>query len=715
MFLERDDYRITLVCSALLMAVALISSYVVYQVMVKQTQESLGKGLEIILQENVHHLITGLEDAKEDTHASVSRPFLIKALYQIRINPSSVIDLQNLKLNVDSLMEAGFTAASVYDIHGKELASTGHFTPNLETSFSLKNDTSAIMVWDPISNALFLRITESVLNSDQHKIGSLTTEKNLKDLVRGSKLHRSIGKTGEFMLCESVMNSSIEMNCLLIRDSGIEFKQLPRTVNNQPHPISHALNGKTGIINTKDYRQIPVVAAYMGVPDSDLGMVLKLDEEELYKLSSEALMDLIKYLILLVMVGCIAVYLLVLPTARKLVKSEKSSFTAIAQLEQSESHLRKLIGYQERIREEERRRIAGDIHDQLGGDLTGISSHLSVAISNNSKLGLIPNKNLESALNIVSSAMDTVRMTINELRLPMLDNFGIWAALRWYSGEVQNRSELSCEFVIDQLSELTEIAPELTTAIFRIVQEATTNVIRHANASMVTIQVRVRDGELIVEVLDDGIGMDGNQSSKLNSMGLAGMRERARYLGGRLEVTSKPGEGTRMALLVPLSGEGGVLTQNSYSSDSYSYSEQLQIIGQDKDEGRLLMSVKRIRVLLVDDHTIVRNGIRMMLETIPDIEIAGEAASVAETLLLVQQQSFDVVLLDIELPDGSGLDLLKILHENHPEIAVLMLSTYAEDIYKETSLRYGAAGYLTKGSSLETLVSAIHTVTEEGM
>ena len=74
MFLERDDYRITLVCSILLMVVALISSYVVYQVMAKQNQESLGKGLEITLQENVHHLITGLEDAKEGTQASVSRP-----------------------------------------------------------------------------------------------------------------------------------------------------------------------------------------------------------------------------------------------------------------------------------------------------------------------------------------------------------------------------------------------------------------------------------------------------------------------------------------------------------------------------------------------------------------------------------------------------------------------------------------------------------------
>ena len=707
----RDDQKIGLVSALLLMGLTLGTGITVYEVMKRQVEASLGRGLEMTLKEDVHHLITGIEDAKEDTHASVSRPFLIKALNQISVNPGSVIDLKNLKLNIDSLLEAGFTAASAYDIHGKELASTGHFIPNLETSFSLTNDTSAIIIWDAISKALFLRITESVLNSDRHKIGSLTTEKNLKDLTRGSMLHRSIGRSGEFMLCQPVMNSSIEIDCLLSREGEVNFKRLDRIMNNQPLPMNFALNGKNGIINTKDYRQIMVVAAYMGVPDSDLGMVLKLDEEELYKSSSEALSDLIKYLLLLVTVGCIAVYLLVLPTVRKLFKSEKSSFTAIAQLKQSQSHLRKLIGYQERIREEERRRIAGDIHDQLGGDLTGISSHLSVAISNNSKLGLIPNKNLESALNIVSSAMDTVRMTINELRLPMLDNFGIWAALRWYSSEIEDRSELSCKFIIDELSELTEIDPDLTTAIFRIVQEATTNVIRHANASMVTIQVRVRDGELVVEVLDDGIGMDGNQSSKLNSMGLAGMRERARYLGGRLEITSTPGEGTMVELLIPLSG-GGVLTQNSYSSDSYSYSEQLQIIGQDKDEGRLLMSVKRIRVLMVDDHTIVRNGIRMMLETIPDIEIAGEAASVAETLLLVQQQSFDVVLLDIELPDGSGLDLLKILHENHPEIAVLMLSTYAEDIYKETSLRYGAAGYLTKGSSLETLVSAIHTVAE---
>ena len=247
----------------------------------------------------------------------------------------------------------------------------------------------------------------------------------------------------------------------------------------------------------------------------------------------------------------------IFPIARKIVKSEKLSGIANLKLEQSESHLRKLIGHQESIREEERRRIASDIHDQLGGDLTGISSHLSVSIARNSQLGLMTDDNLAGAANIVSGAMETLRMIINELRLPMLDNLGIWASLSWYSNQIENRSELLCKFTVDELSELTEISPDLTTAIFRVVQEATTNVIRHAKASRVLIQARVQDGELIVTVSDDGVGMVTDQSSRLDSMGLGGMRERARYLGGRLQITSILGEGSKVALLIPLSGGGG--------------------------------------------------------------------------------------------------------------------------------------------------------------
>ena len=89
------------------------------------------------------------------------------------------------------------------------------------------------------------------------------------------------------------MNSSNEMDCLLIRESGSEFKRLPRIVNNQPLPMNFALNGKTGVISTKDYRQIPVVAAYQGLTDLNLGMVLKLDEEELYESTRQYLYGIV--------------------------------------------------------------------------------------------------------------------------------------------------------------------------------------------------------------------------------------------------------------------------------------------------------------------------------------------------------------------------------------------------------------------------------------
>ena len=123
----RDDHKIGLVNALLLVGLTVGTGALVYAAMKDEVESSLGRGLKVTLRESAHHLISGLEDAKEDTHGAASRPFLIKSFYQISVNPGSVIDLQNLKLNIDSLLEAGFTAASAYDIHGKELSSTGHF------------------------------------------------------------------------------------------------------------------------------------------------------------------------------------------------------------------------------------------------------------------------------------------------------------------------------------------------------------------------------------------------------------------------------------------------------------------------------------------------------------------------------------------------------------------------------------------------------------
>jgi DNA-binding NarL/FixJ family response regulator len=119
------------------------------------------------------------------------------------------------------------------------------------------------------------------------------------------------------------------------------------------------------------------------------------------------------------------------------------------------------------------------------------------------------------------------------------------------------------------------------------------------------------------------------------------------------------------------------------------------------------MSSDRIRVLLVDDHAIARNGVRLMLGTAGDIDVAGEAADAQQALALLRQEAFDVALLDITMPGMNGLDLLRHLHGDYPGMAVLMLSTYAEEIYAVRALKQGAAGYLTKDAPTAVLIDAV--------
>jgi DNA-binding NarL/FixJ family response regulator len=126
------------------------------------------------------------------------------------------------------------------------------------------------------------------------------------------------------------------------------------------------------------------------------------------------------------------------------------------------------------------------------------------------------------------------------------------------------------------------------------------------------------------------------------------------------------------------------------------------------------MSVEPIRVLLVDDHAIARNGVRLMLGTASDIVVAAEAGNAQQAQQLTRAQVFDVALLDITMPGRNGLELLKLLRADYPRMAILMLSTYAEEVYAVRALRLGAAGYLTKDCSTETLVAAVRKAAAGG-
>jgi DNA-binding NarL/FixJ family response regulator len=122
----------------------------------------------------------------------------------------------------------------------------------------------------------------------------------------------------------------------------------------------------------------------------------------------------------------------------------------------------------------------------------------------------------------------------------------------------------------------------------------------------------------------------------------------------------------------------------------------------------------KIKVLLVDDHALVRDGVRLMLGTSDDIEVIAEAENAQQALKRVEQQDFDVALVDLALPGTNGLDLLKRLRTLKPKLAVLILSMYAEDIYAVRALKHGAAGYLTKNSPAALVVAAVRKVAAGG-
>ncbi|WP_334190902.1 response regulator transcription factor [Noviherbaspirillum sp.] len=126
------------------------------------------------------------------------------------------------------------------------------------------------------------------------------------------------------------------------------------------------------------------------------------------------------------------------------------------------------------------------------------------------------------------------------------------------------------------------------------------------------------------------------------------------------------------------------------------------------------MANNPIRIMLVDDHTVVRNGVRLMLSSESDIVVEGEAANAQDALALVRERHFDVALVDIAMPGKNGLDLLRLLRAEQPKLAVLILSTYSEEVYAVRALKLGAAGYLTKDSPAAALIAAVRKAAAGG-
>lgn len=225
-----------------------------------------------------------------------------------------------------------------------------------------------------------------------------------------------------------------------------------------------------------------------------------------------------------------------------------------AELSESQAQLRKLSAYAERAREEERTRIACDVHDQLGGALTVLKMSLArVRKGREGDLELAAK--VQDVRNQADELVQAVRRVSSDLRPPVLDDFGLGAALEWQVHEWEKRTGITC--LVDLPDQEAQLDRDRRTAMFRVFQESLTNIARHAHASTVTVKLAAESeggkSQMVLTVQDDGVGIPEEALQPGKSLGLLGMRERMREVQGEADIAGLPGQGTTVTIRAPLS------------------------------------------------------------------------------------------------------------------------------------------------------------------
>ena len=226
---------------------------------------------------------------------------------------------------------------------------------------------------------------------------------------------------------------------------------------------------------------------------------------------------------------------------------------AAEKIRQSREQLRHLANHLQEVREEERTRIARELHDQFGQtlsvlkmDLAWLAKHLPG-----------PDQPLQAKLDamgaIIDATLQVLHRVCTELRPVILDDFGLAAAIQWQAEDFQSRTGIACSATLD--TEADKLTQDKSTAVFRIFQETLTNVLRHAAATEIGIRLWEEDRQLMLEIADNGRGIADTEISSPTSLGLIGMRERVYGINGTIVFSGTRDKGTRVTVAVPLNGK----------------------------------------------------------------------------------------------------------------------------------------------------------------
>ncbi len=320
------------------------------------------------------------------------------------------------------------------------------------------------------------------------------------------------------------------------------------------------------------------------------------------------------------------------------------------------------------VREAERSRLARDLHDEALQDLTyALAEIQSVqAISKELELG----HRLERAVGALIRAGQGLHGAIHDLRLREEREQTLIELLQWLvklnrQSSPEREIELSIEGLPPPLPKETQVE------LLRIVREALVNARRHSDARRVWIAVGTSEDKLWAEVSDDGRGFDPLEAA--GGIGIVGMRERARVVGGNLEIRSEPGAGTTVRFELALR----------------------------KDR----QDLEEIRILLVEDHASLRQAVAALFDGEPGFTVVGQAGSLTEARTMLD--GIDVAIVDLNLPDGYGGDLIREMRDANPHAMALVLSAYFDRVEIARAVESGAAGVLHKSAGRDEVVEAV--------
>ncbi len=347
----------------------------------------------------------------------------------------------------------------------------------------------------------------------------------------------------------------------------------------------------------------------------------------------------------------------------------------------------------------ERNRLAKVLHDHLQQLLVAakLGLHgLSQSITDEEVAG-----GIKDVYELIKQSIDTSRSLTVELSPTILHEAGLGAGLEWLARWMQHKHGLIVNLQLDEKAQT--VREDIRILLFESVRELLFNVVKHAGVTRANVRLARRDDKLEIVVSDEGAGFDPRRVHEVDGaagFGLFSIRERLELLGGSLKIESAPQRGAKFTLIAPT-----VYPVETVKARIERKREQTQ--AEPQEALKRAARGQTLRILIVDDHKVIRQGMAARLKREPDLEIAGEAGDGEEAIERAHALRPNVILMDYSMPRMDGVEATRRIHAALPEIRIIGLSMYQEADRAKAMYDAGAAAYVTKSAELDDLLRAI--------